>query len=51
MRIVDGKDEVRYGKIEELDDKEVNRVQDSIEAIRGINKDIWAIVESNSFPR
>lgn len=51
MRIVDGKDEVRYGKIEELDDKEVNRVLESIEAIRGINKDIWGIVESNSFPR
>ncbi len=51
MRIVDGKDEVRYGKIEEIDEKEINKIHDSIERIRDINKDIWSIVEENSFPR
>ena len=51
MRIVDGKDEVKYGKIEALDDKEMGRIHDSIEDIKVINKDIWSIVIDNSFPR
>jgi hypothetical protein len=51
MRIVDGKNEVKYGKIEALDDKEMKRISESIEYIRGINKDIWSIVGDNSFPR
>ncbi|PBC04296.1 hypothetical protein [Mesorhizobium sp. WSM3860] len=51
MRIVDGKDEVKYGKIEALDDEEMTRIHGSIEDIREINKDIWSIVIDNSFPR
>ena len=51
MRIVDGKDAIRYGKIEELDDSEMKRIHTSIDAIRDINKDIWTIVEDNTFPR
>ncbi|AZO09630.1 MULTISPECIES: hypothetical protein [unclassified Mesorhizobium] len=51
MRIVDGKDDVKYGKIEALDDKEMGRIHDSIEDIKEINKDIWSIVVDNSFPR
>lgn len=51
MRIVDGKDDVKYGKIEALDDKEVSRIHQSIKDIGAINKDIWSIVIDNSFPR
>lgn len=51
MRIVDGKDDVKYGKIEALDDKEVSRIHESIKDIGAINKDIWSIVIDNSFPR
>jgi hypothetical protein len=51
MRIVDGKDDVRYGKIEALDDKEMARINESIKDIRSINQDIWSIVTENSFPR
>ena len=51
MRIVDGKDDVRYGKIEALDDKEMIRINESIRDIGLINKDIWSIVIENSFPR
>lgn len=50
MRIFDSKDSVRYGKHEELDDEEMQRIGASIEAIRGINRQIWQIVEDNSFP-
>jgi len=51
MRIVDGKDEVKYGKIEALDDREIGRIQASIDDIKEINKDIWSIVIDNSFPK
>ena len=51
MRIVDGKDDVKYGKIEALDDKEMTRIHESIKDIGAINKDIWSIVIDNSFPR
>jgi len=51
MRIVDGKDDVKYGKIEALDDREIGRIQASIDDIKEINKDIWSIVIDNSFPK
>ncbi|WP_269932467.1 hypothetical protein [Aminobacter sp. HY435] len=50
MRIFDGKDAVRYGKHEELDDEEMQRIGSSIEAIQGINRQIWKIVEEHGFP-
>ena len=42
---------MKYGKIEELDDREMKRIHESIENIVVINKDIWSIVEMNSFPK
>lgn len=50
MRIFDSKDAIKYGKIEELDDSEMKRISASIQAIGALNKDIWRVVESNSFP-
>jgi ERCC4-type nuclease len=50
MRIFDSKDAIKYGKIEELDNAEMKRIVASIEAIQGINKEIWGVVEANSFP-
>lgn len=50
MRIFDGKDAVRYGKHEELDDQEMQRIGASIEAIKTINRQIWKIVEDYGFP-
>lgn len=50
MRIFEGKNEIKYGKLEELDDNEMKRIVQSIEAITGINKEIWGIVEGNYFP-
>lgn len=50
MRIFDGKDAVRYGKHEELDDDEMQRIGASIEAIQTINRQIWKIVEDFGFP-
>lgn len=51
MRIVDGKDEIRYGKQEELDDVELSRIRQSIRDMQQINTLIWKIVEKYAFPR
>jgi hypothetical protein len=50
MRIFDSKDSIKYGKVEELDNFELKKITASIDEIRYINKKIWEIVESNSFP-
>jgi hypothetical protein len=51
MRIADGKDAVRYGKIEKLDDAEIKRIQASIDAITKINTGVWEIVDDYGFPK
>lgn len=50
MRIFDAKDEIRYGKIEQLNEAELTRVTQSIDEIGKINKRIWKVVKENSFP-
>ena len=50
MRIVDGKDTIRYGKIEELGETEIGQIGESINAIGKINKQIWKIVRENDYP-
>ncbi len=51
MAIFDSKDTIRYGKIEQIDDAEVARINEAIDQIMKINKAIWSIVERHSFPR
>lgn len=51
MRIFENKDEVRYGKIEELDDEEVARIQACIANIAEINRGIWKVVRDYGFPQ
>ena len=50
MRIVDGKDLIRYGKIEELGETEIGQIGELINAIGKINKQIWKIVQDNDYP-
>lgn len=50
MRIFDSKDAIKYGKLEDLGDAEMDRIAESIDVIRTINRDIWSIVETHSFP-
>jgi hypothetical protein len=51
MSIFDTKDSIKYGKIEQVDDAEISRINQSIEQIGATNREIWAIVERYSFPR
>lgn len=50
MRIFDSKDEVKYGKIERIDDAEMERISASIQEIGDVNRRIWEIVREHDFP-
>ncbi|OAP41109.1 hypothetical protein AU381_04270 [Sinorhizobium glycinis] len=51
MAIFDSKDTIKYGKIEQIDDAEIVRINEVIEHIQRINREIWAMVDRYSFPR
>jgi hypothetical protein len=50
MRIFDSKDEIRYGKVEDINDDEISRITLCIDEIVHINKNIWEFIKVNSFP-
>lgn len=50
MRIFESKDEIKYGKIESLDDNELEKIKDSISSLVSINKKIWDITRKYEFP-
>lgn len=50
MRIFDTKEEIRYGKVEALDDDEIDKVKSCIEEIQVINKTIWGVIDRYSYP-
>ncbi|MGN6551491.1 MAG: hypothetical protein ACTHJ3_16585 [Pararhizobium sp.] len=50
MRIFENKEEVRYGKMERLDDRELENIRLCASAITEVNKAIWAIVHRYGFP-
>lgn len=45
MRIVDMDDNLKYGKVEALDDDEMRRIQSSIDAVIDVNKSIWSFIK------
>lgn len=49
MRIAETKDRVRYGKVEELDTVEIQRITDSVAQLANLNKAIWAIMRKYGF--
>ncbi|MGB3812556.1 MAG: hypothetical protein WA950_04960 [Shinella sp.] len=51
MRIFDSREEIKYGKIEELDDREMRRISESIRSLGEINRMFWAITDRYEFPR
>jgi hypothetical protein len=44
MRIAEFGDDLRYGKVEELDDDEIARISSTITRIAEVNKSIWAFL-------
>ena len=51
MRIFESKDEIKYGKIEKLDEQEIGRIRESITSLTGINRMFWDITERYGFPK
>jgi hypothetical protein len=51
MRIFDGKDEIHYGKIEELGPVQLRAIARTADEIAGTNRAIWDIVRDFDFPR
>jgi hypothetical protein len=50
MRIFESKDEIKYGKVESLDDDEMARIKASITSLVAINRAVWEIVGKYGFP-
>jgi hypothetical protein len=51
MRIFENRNEIRYGKTEDLDEREVGRIKTCIGNIADINRGIWQVVRNNGFPQ
>jgi hypothetical protein len=50
MRIFDTKEEIRYGKVEDINDQEVVRIKTCINDIATVNAKIWNFVKKYSYP-
>lgn len=50
MRIFESKDEIKYGKMENLDQGEIAKIRKSISTLIDINKSVWAIARKYGFP-
>ncbi|NTJ41844.1 hypothetical protein G6L28_04410 [Agrobacterium larrymoorei] len=47
MRLVEDDKQVRYGKVEPVDDQEIKSLEKSIAEIAAISKDIWSFVKKS----
>jgi hypothetical protein len=50
MRIFDDKKDIKYGKTELIDAREMKRLQDSRRALEAINRKIWKLIAHYGFP-
>ncbi|MDK1375433.1 MULTISPECIES: hypothetical protein [unclassified Sinorhizobium] len=46
MRLVEGEKEIRYGKVEQLDARELARLENAIREITDISKALWSFIRS-----
>lgn len=50
MRIFESKDAIKYGKVESLDETEIEKIKNSISSLVALNKAIWGIARKYDFP-
>lgn len=48
LRIAEFGNELKYGKIEEIDNDELQRIAETIENVIRVNKDIWSFIRANN---
>ncbi|MCY1463337.1 hypothetical protein D9M71_812170 [compost metagenome] len=46
MRLVEGDKDIRYGKVEQLDARELERLEAAIQEITEISKSLWTFIRS-----
>ncbi len=46
MRLVEGEKDVRYGKVEQLDAREMARLDNAVREITDISKRLWTFIRS-----
>lgn len=47
MRIADFDDDLKYGKVEALDEQEIERIRAAIESVSAVNRDIWGFMAAS----
>lgn len=50
MRISDNKEDIKYGKVESLDQAEIQKIRNCIASLGSINRDVWQLVRRYNFP-
>lgn len=45
MKIADIGDNLRYGKVEKLDDREIARIDETVRDILAVNRDLWRFLQ------
>jgi hypothetical protein len=48
MRIAEFNEDVRYGKVEQIDDAEIERIKAAIGEITSVNKQMWSLIKSHN---
>lgn len=51
LRIFESRDAIKYGKVEALDEAEINRIKASIASLVSINRRFWEITDRYNFPQ
>jgi hypothetical protein len=50
MRISDRRGDIRYGKTEPVDDREMTNLMSAIDDIQRLNLEIWSVIRKHGFP-
>ena len=50
MKIFDKKDEIKLGKLGHIDDKELDKLQQIIDDVEKLNRNIWRFLTKHKFP-
>ena len=50
MRIADRKDALKMGRSDDVDAEALTRIKDTIEALKLLNHEIWALVLEQGYP-
>jgi hypothetical protein len=50
MRISDRRGDIRYGKTEPVDEREMANLETAIDGIQHLNLEIWALIRKHGFP-